>query len=123
MRNIFIVTSTSLVKKTDVIEDVKNVITNDTQNVTGEKTLRVVHVFYEISQHAPLKDIRKGSKLLSQTDADGIVAVGGGSPIDSAKAIVAEYKKQTGKLLRLVCIPTTLSAAETSIVMGYTGKV
>ena len=111
----FIVTSTSLATKTDVIEQVKRTVEGG-----EDHKAQVAQVFYEIGQHAPIAGIRKGVDILLSSDADGIIAVGGGSPIDSGKAIVGEYKKKTGKLLRLVSIPTTLSVAETTIVTGYT---
>ncbi|CAF3529761.1 unnamed protein product [Rotaria sp. Silwood1] len=57
---------------------------------------------------------------LINTNGDGIIAVGGGSPIDAAKLIVYLYKEETGRLLKLISIPTTLSAAEYTIIAGYT---
>jgi alcohol dehydrogenase class IV len=59
---------------------------------------------------------------LKTTQSDGIIAVGGGSPIDAAKVIISFYKEETGILLKLISIPTTLSAAELTIFAGYTSK-
>ena len=55
---------------------------------------------------------------------DTIISIGGGSPIDSAKAIVYRVNESTGgdkgKWLRHIAIPTTLSAAECTAIAGYT---
>lgn len=59
---------------------------------------------------------------LKKTESDGIIAVGGGSPIDAAKVVVGLYKEVTGTVLKLISIPTTLSAAESTIGAGFTGK-
>lgn len=104
----FIVTGNSLATKTSVIEQVTNAA------ATG-----IGSVFTEIKQHAPYADITNAIEELKSSQSDGIIAVGGGSPIDAAKVIVAIYKEATGKLLKLVSIPTTLSAAEFTISAGY----
>ncbi len=59
---------------------------------------------------------------LKKSGSDGIVSVGGGSPIDAAKLVINFYKEETGTLLKLISIPTTLSAAELTIFAGYTSK-
>ena len=40
--------------------------------------------------------------------------------VDSCKAMINFMQKETGKLLKLVAIPTTLSAAEYTILAGWT---
>lgn len=79
-------------------------------------------IFTSIRQHSPIQDIRKALDELKNSDCDGIVAVGGGSPIDAAKMVLSFFKEETGILLKLISIPTTLSAAEFTIFAGYTGK-
>ncbi len=59
---------------------------------------------------------------MKKTKSDGIIAVGGGSPIDAAKIVISFYKEETGILLKLISIPTTLSAAELTTGAGYTSK-
>ncbi|CAF1392772.1 unnamed protein product, partial [Rotaria sordida] len=107
----FIVTGTSLATKTDIIERVKN--------AAG---CEVAAVFSNIQQHSPIQNTRTAVAELKKNNGDGIVAVGGGSPIDAAKLIVYLYKEETGRLLKLVSIPTTLSAAEHTIISGYTDE-
>ncbi len=72
--------------------------------------------FYEIGQHAPVAGIRKGLQSFKDAGADVIVTVGGGSPVDAAKAILYLHQQETGRpTLRQIAIPTTLSAAEYTV--------
>lgn len=107
----FIITGNSLATKTNVIEQVKDAAGVDAGGI-----------FTSIKQHAPIQDIKKALDELKMSSSDGIIAVGGGSPIDAAKVVLAFYKEQNAKLLKLISIPTTLSAAEFTIFAGYTGK-
>lgn len=60
--------------------------------------------FHGVQPHAELTGVRSG--VTCAQDADGLVALGGGSAIDTAKAVSSE----TG--LPIVSIPTTYSGAE-----------
>lgn len=72
--------------------------------------------FFEISQHSPIAEIRRGIELFRKYHCDGIVSVGGGSPIDASKAILYNLQKEEGgQTLSQIAIPTTLSAAEYSV--------
>ena len=72
--------------------------------------------FYEIGQHSPIGDIKKGIQMMKDVGADIIVAVGGGSPVDASKAILYNLQKETGgPTLYQIAIPTTLSAAEYTV--------
>jgi alcohol dehydrogenase class IV len=90
-----------------------------TKAVGGDEVV----VFSSIKQHAPIHDIQTAVDQLKKSHCDGIIAVGGGSPIDASKIIISFYKEETGTLLKLVSIPTTLSAAELTIIAGYTSKL
>jgi len=82
--------------------------------------------FSEIGQHSPIADIKKGVQVLKDLDADTIVSVGGGSPIDASKLILHFLKEERGgPILTHVAIPTTLSAAEYTVsgVMSYPSQV
>lgn len=48
--------------------------------------------------------------------------MGGGSPIDSAKAIAYRVHEQTGRWIPSIAVPTTLSVAETTQNAGYTNE-
>ncbi len=72
--------------------------------------------FYEIGEHAPIAGIRRGVKVFRDYECDVIVSVGGGSPIDAAKAILHYSQEETGgPTLLQIAIPTTLSAAEYTV--------
>ncbi|KAL9619313.1 MAG: hypothetical protein Q9160_006078 [Pyrenula sp. 1 TL-2023] len=79
--------------------------------------------FSSIRQHAPVADLDKATELVfSQRDSgvDTLISVGGGSPIDSAKAISYRFNEKHGRFLFHITIPTTLSAAECTFLAGYT---
>lgn len=80
---------------------------------------RVVHTFAEVESDAPITNVEAGARAVSECNADGIVALGGGSTIDCAKAI-ALLARHGGDLRRwdginrigepglpLIAIPTT----------------
>lgn len=69
-----------------------------------EVELPVARRFHGVQPHAEVNGVRAARNAAE--DADGLVALGGGSAIDTAKAVSSE----TG--LPLVSIPTTYSGAE-----------
>lgn len=85
-----------------------------------EAVLRSHHayagVFHEIGEHSPVSGVRKGVRMAKELGADVIVAVGGGSPIDAAKAMRYFLQQETGgEFIKEIAIPTTLSAAEYTV--------
>jgi 3-oxoacid CoA-transferase len=70
--------------------------------------------------HSPIGDIREATVLMSKSGCDILIAVGGGSPIDSAKAIAYNIHQETGQWLSTIAVPTTLSVAETTQNAGFT---
>ncbi len=76
-----------------------------------------------VGQHAPIGEVEAAIHQADQSDADGVVSFGGGSPIDAAKMLSVRLgeKRQTlrGKLPH-VAIPTTLSVAELASGAGFT---
>ncbi|OLL23177.1 Maleylacetate reductase [Neolecta irregularis DAH-3] len=107
----FIITGKSLRDKTPVILHI-------------EELLGIHHAgtFSEISQHSPMSHIRRAVKFVNESKADFLISVGGGSPIDSTKAISYEIHKSSGKWLPHIAIPTTLSAAEYTQQAGFTNE-
>ncbi|KAK5707237.1 hypothetical protein LTR17_020870 [Elasticomyces elasticus] len=110
----FIVTGSSLANKTDLIKAVEELL--------GSK--HHAGTFDKIGQHAPVKQLDEATeKVLKDENIDTIISIGGGSPIDSAKAISYRLNERTkGKFLYHIAIPTTLSAAECTLGAGYTGE-
>ncbi|KAF1359511.1 alcohol dehydrogenase [Lizonia empirigonia] len=105
----FVVTGRSLYEKTPVIKNV-------------ERQLGDMHggTFYRIGQHAPIQLIRDATTMMSKSGCDILVSVGGGSPIDSAKAIAHNIYRETGNWIPSIAVPTTLSCAETTQNSGFT---
>src|SRR5258708_16433435 len=73
-----------------------------------EQLLGAGHVatFSGIREHVPASAVEELTALLRSTRADGVVSVGGGSPIDGAKAALYHYN---GGATVQLAIPTTLS--------------
>ncbi|KAI5114672.1 hypothetical protein M0805_007513, partial [Coniferiporia weirii] len=113
-----IVTGRSLYNKTDVVRKVEDVLR--AHNAYGG-------TFWEIGEHAPVAGINAGIRALAESGANILVSVGGGSPIDAAKAIIHRHRENSGAgaqqtFLPHIAIPTTLSAAEYTIGAGYTNE-
>ncbi|KAF8211613.1 alcohol dehydrogenase IV [Mycena galopus ATCC 62051] len=109
-----IVTGRSLATKTDVVKKIEEVL---------KAHDAFAGVFTDFGEHTPVAGINACIKMYQETGADVIVALGGGSPIDGAKATRFRIHEQTGEAPPLqIAIPTTLSAAEYSIGAGYTDE-
>jgi alcohol dehydrogenase class IV len=77
--------------------------------------------FGGIRQHAPESGIAAAAQLARECQADLLISIGGGSPIDAAKAVAQRLSSGTSYLPQ-IAIPTTLSAAEFSGSAGYTDE-
>lgn len=104
---------------------------------------RLAGVFATMRAHSPVEDVLALAALLRQTQADLVVAVGGGSVIDGSKTAcfavwrgLADAASLIGAAVsrggepgfwdgaapspRMIAVPTTLSAAEFAPHAGYT---
>jgi len=107
----FIITGNSLATKTNLVRQVEQIL----------GSLYHVGTFSHIGEHAPVAQLDEATELVKRDSyVDTIVSIGGGSPIDSAKAISHRLHQVSGKYLYHIAIPTTLSAAECSGGAGYT---
>ncbi|KAJ3808998.1 alcohol dehydrogenase IV [Lentinula aff. lateritia] len=107
-----VLTGRSLYEKTDVVKKVEGCL----KAIDGHGA-----TFHQIAQHSPIAGIREASKVFTDAGCDVIVSVGGGSPVDAAKAILYYLQQERGgEMMPQIAIPTTLSAAEYSIGAGYT---
>lgn len=75
--------------------------------------LPVVGTFEGVRPHVPVEAVREAAALVRARSADGLVGLGGGSAIDTCKAVVAELAAGGyGPLPRVVAVPTTYAGAE-----------
>lgn len=85
----------------------------------------IADIFDEVESDPSLQTVRKGAAMIAQCEPDLIVAVGGGSVMDAAKAIRVQYERPDlsceeinpfmgdmglGGKCRLVCVSTTSGA-------------
>ena len=80
-------------------------------------------IFKDVTENPKMSEVRAGRTLYEQYGCNMIVAVGGGSPMDCAKAIGIEVSHQCGieefegvdmveyPIPPLVCIPTTAGSS------------
>lgn len=75
--------------------------------------LPVVGTFAGVLPHAPVETVREAAALARALGADGLVGLGGGSAVDTCKAVVAELAAAGDvRLPRIVAVPTTYAGAE-----------
>jgi len=79
-----------------------------------------VGVFTELPPHVPDYTVRQALQACIARGAASIVALGGGSVLDAAKAVSAQHHAQTGRYLPIAAFPTTLSGSEFSHYFGVT---
>ena len=66
-----------------------------------------ISIFSEVTPDPPVELIANALDFLKSRNVEVIVALGGGSSIDAAKAVVLMDKNVSGKKMMLVAIPTT----------------
>lgn len=110
---------------------------------------RIKSVFHETQQHVPRESVLHCVKMARQEGIDAVISFGGGSPNDTAKAVVMglaenindtidfdrlmikfEYPDKIeiptidgSNVVPLIAIPTTLSAGEYTHFIGITDEV
>ncbi|KAJ4363121.1 hypothetical protein N0V83_010241 [Neocucurbitaria cava] len=106
----FIITGNSLATKTPLVKQVEQLLGN-----------KHAGTFSKIGEHAPVAQLDEATKIVEKdSSVDTVISIGGGSPIDSAKAISYRLHDKSGKWLYHIAIPTTLSASECTMMAGYT---
>jgi maleylacetate reductase len=104
---------------------------------------RVVAIFDGLSEHTPLASVLAAADVVKSSQADILIAIGGGSVIDGGKVVKAAcnaglhsaedfalYSMANANAeplpsggLPLMAVPTTLSAAEFTCRAGYTNPL
>jgi alcohol dehydrogenase class IV len=106
----FIITGNSLASKTPLVQQVESLLGN-----------KHAGTFSKIGEHAPVAQLDEATELVKRDGSiDTVISIGGGSPIDSSKAISYRLHEKTGNWLYHIAIPTTLSASECTMMAGYT---
>ena len=77
---------------------------------------RLVSTFDQVTAHNPVSGVRAAADIYRASGADGMVAFGGGSVIDCAKAVAYQLQLRPP----IVALPTTLSGAEFACSFGQT---
>ena len=111
VKNYFLV-SDQVLNQLGLIEPIKQALEEAGFSITGD--------FYDVPQDASLEAVQSISRLATNSDAQGLIAVGGGSVIDATKAanfvfseggdLVDDYSGAatlTKPLKPLIVIPTT----------------
>ena len=94
----FIITGSSLANKTPLVKQVEELL--------GSK--HHAGTFSKIGQHAPIKELDEATdQVKNDPTIDTIISIGGGSPIDSAKAISYRVHEKSDKFLTHITIPTS----------------
>jgi maleylacetate reductase len=78
--------------------------------------LPVAAVFDGVQPHVPVESVRVAAGLAMESGADALVALGGGSAIDTCKAVVAELLPE--RELKTIAVPTTYAGAEWTSFFG-----
>lgn len=76
--------------------------------------------FTDLPPHVPDTSVHKALAACRAAQADSIVAVGGGSVLDAAKAVSYLHHQETQRYLPIAAFPTTLSGSEFSHYFGIT---
>jgi len=79
-----------------------------------------VGIFTALPAHVPDFAVRQALDVCIDHGAESIVALGGGSVLDAAKAVSDLHFQQTGRYLPIAAFPTTLSGSEFSHYFGVT---
>jgi len=79
-----------------------------------------VGIVTDLPAHAPDTGIRKALAECKRLGAGSIIAHGGGSVLDAAKAVSFMHFEETGRYLPVAALPTTLSGSEYAHYFGIT---
>ena len=88
------------------------------RGATAVTDLPVVGVYDGVRPHVPIETVHEAAAVVRETRADGLVGLGGGSAVDTCKAIVAEVADTVDPPPRIVAIPTTYAGAEWTASFG-----
>ena len=92
---------------------VRPMLVTSSRGAASVSGLPVVDVYDGVRPHAPVETVREAAERATELGVDGLVGLGGGSAIDTCKAVVAELAAASYEPLpRNVAVPTTYAGAE-----------
>lgn len=103
----FLLTTASLTRQAEHVRDL--------QRILGD---RFAGMLDDLPAHVPMSAIDAAQLKIDQSGADVLIAFGGGSVIDAAKALAGRIAETSGTGPDIVALPTTLSGAEFAHVYG-----
>ena len=103
----FLLTTASLTRRGEHVRSL--------QRILGD---RFAGMLDDLPAHVPVSALDAAQFKVAQAGADVLVAFGGGSVIDAAKALAARIGRETGAAPNIIALPTTLSGAEFAHVYG-----
>lgn len=75
------------------------------------RELDVAAIFDGVRSHVPVPTVEAAAQVVRDADADGLIGLGGGSAIDTCKAVTVALLDE-GRQLRTIAVPTTYAGAE-----------
>jgi alcohol dehydrogenase class IV len=76
--------------------------------------------FTGVRTHSPIETVEEAAARAAAVESDGVLSVGGGSAVDTAKGVVYLIRERQARRLTHLAVPTTLSGAEFSDGAGIT---
>ena len=105
----------SLAELGDVLEEIevgRALLVATRRGAVAAGALPVVGMYDGVRPHVPVETVQEAAARAVELEADGLVALGGGSAIDTSKAVASELASQSGRAPRIVAVPTTYAGAE-----------
>jgi len=109
VKNALIITSPSVAQQTPLLKQLTSALRCPAETV-----------FQKVTPHSPIPMILEAAEQARANSSDCLISIGGGSSIDTAKAIALATAPANRKPLPHIAIPTTGSAAEYSGIAGIT---
>ena len=81
------------------------------------RSIPVLATYDGVRPHVPAQTVAEAAACAESVGADGLVALGGGSAIDTCKAVTVALVER-GRHLRTIAVPTTYAGAETTPYFG-----
>jgi maleylacetate reductase len=80
------------------------------RGAAAARNVPVAGVYDGVRSHVPVETVREATEWARVLGVDGLVGLGGGSAIDTCKAVTAELRPE--RELRTIAVPTTYAGAE-----------